>query len=104
MDTMTINPEKKEITERQVLDVHQAAKLLRVSADTVYDLLAARKLPGFKVGRSWRTTTTLVLDWLENSSTQHIGGTNSLDANMPPSRHHGIKHKVARKAASPKNE
>jgi excisionase family DNA binding protein len=51
-----------------VLDVHLTAQLLTVSADTVYDLLQRGDLPGRKVGRKWRTTTTAVLPWLEQST------------------------------------
>jgi excisionase family DNA binding protein len=39
-----------------VLDGHLTARLLTVSADTVYDLLQRGDLPGRKVGRKWLTT------------------------------------------------
>jgi excisionase family DNA binding protein len=48
-----------------VLDVHGAATLLMVSADTVYDLFAKGELPGRKVGRRWVTTRAAVLRWVE---------------------------------------
>jgi len=48
-----------------VLDVHLTTPLLTVSADTVYDLLQRRDLPGRKVGRKWLTIKTAVLQWLE---------------------------------------
>jgi excisionase family DNA binding protein len=51
-----------------VLDVHLTAQLLTVSADTVYDLLQRGDLPGRKVGRTWLTTKTAVLQWLEQSA------------------------------------
>jgi excisionase family DNA binding protein len=52
-----------------VLDVHGAAALLTVSADTVYDLFAKGELPGRKVGRKWLTTKAAVLRWIENTAT-----------------------------------
>jgi excisionase family DNA binding protein len=52
-----------------VLDVHGAAALLTVSADTVYDLFHKGELPGRKVGRKWITTKSAVLRWIEASST-----------------------------------
>ena len=52
-----------------ILDVHGAAALLTVSADTVYDLLAKGELPGRKVGRKWITTKAAVMRWIEASST-----------------------------------
>ena len=53
---------------RDVLDVHMAAALLTVSADTVYDLFASGELPARKVGRKWITTKAAVLRWVENTS------------------------------------
>lgn len=38
----------------EVLTTEEAAALLRVSVKTVYRLVAAGRLPGRKVGRSWR--------------------------------------------------
>jgi excisionase family DNA binding protein len=52
----------------EVLDVHGAAALLMVSADTVYDLFGRGELPGRKVGRKWITTRSAVLRWIENTS------------------------------------
>jgi excisionase family DNA binding protein len=57
-----------------VLDVHGAAALLTVSADTVYDLLAKGELPGRKVGRKWITTKAAVLRWIEASATNDSVG------------------------------
>jgi len=51
----------------EVLDVHGMAALLGVSVDTVYDLLKSGELPGRKVGRTWRTTRSAVLRWMEES-------------------------------------
>jgi excisionase family DNA binding protein len=52
----------------EVLDVHLAAQLLIVSADTIYALFQRGDLPGRKVGRKWLTTKTAVLKWLEHSA------------------------------------
>jgi excisionase family DNA binding protein len=52
-----------------VLDVHGAAALLMVSADTVYDLFGRGELPGRKVGGKWITTRSAVLRWIENTAT-----------------------------------
>jgi excisionase family DNA binding protein len=71
---MPINPKPKRISQTppprspDVLDVHGAAALLTVSADTVYDLFAKGELPGRKVGRKWITTKSAVLRWIESSS------------------------------------
>ncbi len=50
-----------------VLDVGGIAALLGISTDTVYDLLKSGELPGRKVGRTWRTTRSAVLRWMEES-------------------------------------
>ena len=52
-----------------VLDVHLTAQWLTVSADTVYALLQRGDLPGRTVGRTWLTTKTAVLQWLEQPVT-----------------------------------
>ncbi len=33
----------------------------KCSRDAIYDLLRSKKLPGFKVGRSWRITAETVI-------------------------------------------
>jgi excisionase family DNA binding protein len=77
---MTNNPKHKRATPKQngrapdVLDVHGAAALLTVSADTVYDLFAKGELPGRKVGRKWLTTRAAVLRWIEASATNDTLG------------------------------
>jgi excisionase family DNA binding protein len=50
-----------------VLDVNGIAGLIGISADTVYDLLKSGELPGRKVGRTWRTTRSAVMRWMEES-------------------------------------
>jgi excisionase family DNA binding protein len=52
----------------EILDVQGVAGVLKVSADTVYDLFASGDLPGRKVGRKWMTTRAAVLRWVETSS------------------------------------
>jgi excisionase family DNA binding protein len=71
--TAKAKPHKSATPARSpdVLDVHGAAALLTVSADTVYDLFARGELPGRKVGRKvgrkWITTKSAVLRWIEAS-------------------------------------
>jgi excisionase family DNA binding protein len=50
-----------------ILDVHNAAALLTVSADTVYDLFKSGELPARKVGRKWITTRAALMRWIESS-------------------------------------
>ena len=40
--------------EREFLTVPEVAELLRLDTETIYRLLRAGKIPGKKVGESWR--------------------------------------------------
>jgi excisionase family DNA binding protein len=76
---MTTKPKHKPATPKparspDVLDVHGAAALLTISADTVYDLFNKGELPGRKVGRKWLTTRAAVLRWIEASATNDTLG------------------------------
>jgi excisionase family DNA binding protein len=48
-----------------VLTADEAAKYLRVSLKTLYRLVAAGKVPGQKVGRSWRFRKTDLVAFLQ---------------------------------------
>lgn len=54
----------------EILDVPMTAELLTVSTDTVYDLFKTGDLPARKVGRTWLTTRSAVLRWIEHASEQ----------------------------------
>jgi excisionase family DNA binding protein len=77
---MPNNPKRKRAIPNgsarspDVLDVHAAAALLTISADTVYDLFNKGELPGRKVGRKWLTTRAAVLRWIEASATNDTLG------------------------------
>ncbi len=45
----------------EIMNVREVAKYLRVSTQTVYNLLKAGKLPAAKVGREWRFTREAVI-------------------------------------------
>ena len=47
------------------LDVHQAAAFLGCHAQTVRRLARKKKLPGFKVGQSWRFRREVLEDWMQ---------------------------------------
>lgn len=48
----------------RILTVRQAAELLQASEETVRDWLRRRRIPGRRVGRSWRISEEALLDWL----------------------------------------
>lgn len=51
-----------ELTERPAaLNVEEVADLLRISKQTVYNLIKAGKLPATKIGREWRFSRDAIL-------------------------------------------
>jgi excisionase family DNA binding protein len=51
----------------EALTPAEAAAFLKLSQNTVYVLLAERKLPGRKVGGSWRILRSKLVEWLEGA-------------------------------------
>jgi len=52
-----------------ILTIRQVADLLKINEKTVYKLAADSKIPGFKVGGSWRFDRTTITKWIERGST-----------------------------------
>jgi excisionase family DNA binding protein len=52
----------------KVMTVREVAQLLRVHQTTVYRLLRANRLPGFKVGSDWRFSLQAVEAWMKENS------------------------------------
>lgn len=53
-----------DFTPDSVLTVKEVADYLRVNQRTVYRLAVARKLPGFKVGTTWRFKRVDIDGWI----------------------------------------
>lgn len=49
----------------QIMTVREVAEYLKLTEKTAYRLAAAGKLPGFKVGGSWRFRRSDVEVWIE---------------------------------------
>lgn len=47
----------------RVLTVRELAEYLRVHPSTIYRLLKARRLPGFRIGSDWRFNVEAVDRW-----------------------------------------
>jgi excisionase family DNA binding protein len=58
-------PNKSSRHEDQMKTVDEIAAELHVHRITIYRLLKAGKIPGFKVGRVWRFRANEVRDWVE---------------------------------------
>jgi excisionase family DNA binding protein len=57
-----------------VMTVKEVAEYLRVNQRTVYRLAVDRKLPGFKVGATWRFKRADIDGWIAAQSTANVGG------------------------------
>jgi excisionase family DNA binding protein len=51
------------VPAREVLTVAEVAEYLRVHPTTIYRLLQAKKLPGFRVGSEWRFSKDAIDRW-----------------------------------------
>jgi excisionase family DNA binding protein len=51
-----------------VMTVREVAQLLRVHQATIYRLLRAKRLPGFRIGYDWRFSRQAVETWIKDNS------------------------------------
>jgi len=51
----------------EILTLKEVAEYLKLAEKTAYRLAAAGKLPGFKVGGSWRFKKSDIESWIEES-------------------------------------
>ena len=64
-----------KITPDSVMTVKEVADYLRVNQRTVYRLAVDRKLPGFKVGTTWRFKRAAIDAWIAAQSAAEGAGT-----------------------------
>jgi excisionase family DNA binding protein len=57
-----------------VMTVKEVADYLRVNQRTVYRLAVERKMPGFKVGATWRFKRADIDGWIAAQSAAPAGG------------------------------
>lgn len=62
--------EMKDAMNDQILTLKEAAAYLKLAEKTAYKLAAAGKLPGFKVGGSWRFKWEDIDRWIEDQKKQ----------------------------------
>ena len=51
-----------------ILTIREVADLLKINEKTIYKLAAASKIPGVKVGGSWRFDRTTISSWISTKS------------------------------------
>lgn len=66
-----------------ILTIQEVAELLKINDKTVYKLAAAAKIPGFKVGGSWRFERATIVAWIKNKSAADPTSDNSVVREEP---------------------
>ena len=59
--------------ESDILNIKELAEYLRINEKTAYRLASERKLPGFRVGGSWRFRKAAVDAWIAEEECQGKG-------------------------------
>lgn len=54
--------------EYEILTIKQVADYLKVTERTIYRLAAAKKIPAFKVGGTWRFSRADIDNWIRQQS------------------------------------
>ena len=60
-------------SEGEILTLKQVAEFLKVTERTIYRLAAAKKIPAFKVGGTWRFRATDIDSWIADQSMKAEG-------------------------------
>jgi len=55
-------------SEEAILTIKQVAEYLKVTERTIYRLAAAKKIPAFKVGGTWRFSRADIDNWIKRQS------------------------------------
>ena len=56
------------VSKAEIMTIREVAEYLKVNERTIYRLLAAKKLPAFKVGGSWRFRRADIDGWIASQS------------------------------------
>jgi excisionase family DNA binding protein len=59
-------------TEGEILTIRQVADYLKVTERTIYRLAAAKKIPAFKVGGTWRLSRADIDNWIKQQSMESL--------------------------------
>jgi excisionase family DNA binding protein len=58
----------------EILTIREVAELLKINEKTAYKLASAGKIPGFKVGGSWRFERQEIANWIKRKVEEQQGG------------------------------
>ncbi|HJW53975.1 MAG TPA: helix-turn-helix domain-containing protein [Burkholderiaceae bacterium] len=59
--------------ESDILTITEVAEYLKVAERTIYRLAAAKKIPAFKVGGTWRFSRADIDSWIKQQSKEAYG-------------------------------
>lgn len=54
--------------EGEILTLRQVAEFLKVTDQTIYRLAAAKKIPAFKIGGTWRFSKAEITEWIQQQT------------------------------------
>lgn len=57
----------------EILTIREVAELLKINEKTAYRLASAGKIPGFKVGGSWRFERREIAQWIKRKVEEQQG-------------------------------
>lgn len=63
--------------EGEIITIKQVADYLKVTERTIYRLAAAKKIPAFKVGGTWRFSRAEIDQWIKRQTTEGQGSDDS---------------------------
>ena len=65
-------PMSTGMIEDVILTIREVAAYLKVTERTIYRLAAAKQIPSFKVGGSWRFSRTDIDNWIQRQTAETI--------------------------------
>jgi excisionase family DNA binding protein len=66
-------PMTTSASENGILTIREVAGYLKVTDRTIYRLAAAKKIPAFKVGGTWRFSLADLESWIKQQSMEGLG-------------------------------
>lgn len=80
-----------------ILNLDETADLLRVSNQTIYNMISSNRIKAYKVGREWRFMRSDIEAYLEGVSTEQIWGAAAKGGKLSSSDLELIKREVSRR-------
>jgi excisionase family DNA binding protein len=75
--------------ESGILTIREVADYLKVTDRTIYRLAAAKKIPAFKVGGTWRFSLADIDRWIKQQSMEGLAAGREESGTAKGRSHHG---------------